>query len=508
MSVETRKVKRQLSFQPTTQEFKYKRHQAPERKVSDGSNLTDTSDSFSGSSFSQESVYSAPPGFGSGQQKFATPVSNKFVSVMSPGQVSMQFAPGHAQPEVAKADAFGNYLNDFYSQMSSQQQTHMNYVNNFAPSPFAFNEDQADLDRFRAFGMESSPYAGNSDTEEGLQTCPVKPQKLDFGSMGSSRNLFGSSKREPLQDQTNSQNSSFTSSGSSELNSFFGQMQSSAQPVKENFINFGSFKPQQERKMEDIPAPFVVTQTKKLYEGKISQPGPRSVMPKKVNEYREKRLAPPSSRTPVSKPSASQSMFRRQQIQLKKELEDSPRSKKCYNSFLQRLKEHEKKGFEFTIFEVLQNIWNDPNKIHWKILMDLADFAKREGKYGDSRVLYKVVSRIQPYAYQGWLEYAKMEEELGNTKKCRKILEAGLKFCHLNENLFVKKIKVEEKSQEYTAIRKSLAKFKKNTNNGCKILIEGALFEARIGNISSARSVLKYLMKGQKSYALVYHEAS
>lgn len=31
--------------------------------------------------------------------------------------------------------------------------------------------------------------------------------------------------------------------------------------------------------------------------------------------------------------------------------------------------------------------------------MDLAEFTKKEGKFEDSWILYKIVTRIQPYAY-------------------------------------------------------------------------------------------------------------
>jgi hypothetical protein len=50
-----------------------------------------------------------------------------------------------------------------------------------------------------------------------------------------------------------------------------------------------------------------------------------------------------------------------------------------------------------------------------------------------------------------------MEEELGNMIKCRDILEAGLKFNKLNENLFLKKIKIEEREGNNNQVRSSLA---------------------------------------------------
>jgi len=76
-----------------------------------------------------------------------------------------------------------------------------------------------------------------------------------------------------------------------------------------------------------------------------------------------------------------------------------------------------------------------------------------------------------------------MEEELGNLEKCRKILATGLKFNKLNENLFLKKIKIEEREGDYKEVRRSMAQLKGVPLDKCwKIMLEGALFEGRVGN--------------------------
>jgi hypothetical protein len=41
-----------------------------------------------------------------------------------------------------------------------------------------------------------------------------------------------------------------------------------------------------------------------------------------------------------------------------------------------------------------------------------------------------------------------------------------------------------------------------------KIILEGALFEGRVGNVKSCRGALSFLMKKCSSYGPVYHEAS
>ena len=88
--------------------------------------------------------------------------------------------------------------------------------------------------------------------------------------------------------------------------------------------------------------------------------------------------------------------------------------------------------------------------------MDLADYAKRESKFKEAKLLFKLVSYLQPYAYQGWLEYAKMEEECGNQNKSKRILHEGLKFSSMNENLFIKAVKVEVRDGFNTRRRVSL----------------------------------------------------
>lgn len=63
------------------------------------------------------------------------------------------------------------------------------------------------------------------------------------------------------------------------------------------------------------------------------------------------------------------------------------------------MKESEKKGFSETIRVVFERILLVPKKVHWKILLDLADFAKRESKFTEAKFLFKLISYLQPYAY-------------------------------------------------------------------------------------------------------------
>lgn len=99
---------------------------------------------------------------------------------------------------------------------------------------------------------------------------------------------------------------------------------------------------------------------------------------------------------------------------MKSEMAETPNSKSKYKHLAREIKDAEKKGFAETVKLVFDKILTIPKKVHWKILLDLSDFAKRESKFNEAKILFKLITYIQPFAYQGWLEFAKMEEECGN----------------------------------------------------------------------------------------------
>ncbi len=102
-----------------------------------------------------------------------------------------------------------------------------------------------------------------------------------------------------------------------------------------------------------------------------------------------------------------------------------------------------------------------------------------------------------------------MEEECGNQGKCRRILRVGLKFSPLNENLFVKALKVEEKLKNYDEVRKMLATLRDSpVERTWKMLLEGALFEGRCKNTAGARKAFRFLIKNFPNYGPIYLEAS
>lgn len=79
----------------------------------------------------------------------------------------------------------------------------------------------------------------------------------------------------------------------------------------------------------------------------------------------------------------------------------------------------------------------------------------------------------------------------------------------MNENLFVKAIKIEEKVKNYEHVRKLLGALKDAPfEKSWRMMLEGALFEGRCGNKEAARKAFKHLFAKCQSYGPIYLEAS
>ena len=76
------------------------------------------------------------------------------------------------------------------------------------------------------------------------------------------------------------------------------------------------------------------------------------------------------------------------------------------------------------------------------------------------------------------------------------MLKRGLIFSPLNENLFLKSLKIEEKEGNISEVRKLISSLKNNRiEDTYKLLLEGILFEGRCGNIKTAQKACKFLCK-------------
>lgn len=105
-----------------------------------------------------------------------------------------------------------------------------------------------------------------------------------------------------------------------------------------------------------------------------------------------------------------------------------------------------------------------------------------------------------------------MEEECGNQEESNSILLKSLKFNKLNENLFVKVVKYEEKKDNIGNIRALVDSVKKHCEGQVeqiwRVLLEGALCEGRLGYREQARKQFQYLMLHCKNNGAVFLDAS
>ncbi len=194
--------------------------------------------------------------------------------------------------------------------------------------------------------------------------------------------------------------------------------------------------------------------------------------------------------------------------QTRQELVESPHSKSKYKEFYRELRNKERESLEAATLYAEQSLQYMPEKMKWRVYLELADLAKRSNDFDKARQLYEEVCRHQPLASQGWLEWSKMEEESGRVKNSLKILREGLKHCHFHEGLLTKAVKQQEKLHDIKAAREMLSVLKyESIDKAWKGVLEGALLEARVGKSGVARQFFKYLMENVSWYGPIYHEA-
>eukprot|EP01006_Ploeotia_vitrea_P028406 TRINITY_DN61110_c0_g1_i1.p1 TRINITY_DN61110_c0_g1~~TRINITY_DN61110_c0_g1_i1.p1 ORF type:complete len:1465 (-),score=160.58 TRINITY_DN61110_c0_g1_i1:327-4721(-) len=198
------------------------------------------------------------------------------------------------------------------------------------------------------------------------------------------------------------------------------------------------------------------------------------------------------------------------------ELVESPTAKLQFKDFLKQLRDSEKSGNSskegFAAAKAFAlNGFDErdlPQKIHWRVCMELADLAKRENLVDEAAYWFHKVNQLQPFASQGWLEHAKMEEECGRLDICQQLLQTGLRFCPYNESLLVKGIKYEEQMSNHSSARGLLSRLKNvRLEKSWKTILEGALFEARAGNVNISRKIFKYLITNIPRHGPIYYEA-
>ncbi|KAI2512860.1 hypothetical protein MHU86_1406 [Fragilaria crotonensis] len=192
------------------------------------------------------------------------------------------------------------------------------------------------------------------------------------------------------------------------------------------------------------------------------------------------------------------------------ELVESPETRAAFKEFYRNFRLNERSSIQEAKEYALKALETGavPEKTHWRVYLELADLAKRSNRFVEARKLYAQVCELQPYASQGWLEFSKLEEECGHMSRCSKILNEGLKYCAISENLLSRAIKHEEKMNNLSRARELLARLKHvGIEKVWRTVLEGALLEGRAGNHAMARRVLKYLMHHVPWYGPLYLEA-
>eukprot|EP00968_Pinguiococcus_pyrenoidosus_P005375 scaffold344_cov235-Pinguiococcus_pyrenoidosus.AAC.1 len=115
---------------------------------------------------------------------------------------------------------------------------------------------------------------------------------------------------------------------------------------------------------------------------------------------------------------------------------------------------------------------------------------------------------MQPCSGQGWVEFAKLEEERGAFDRAAHVLRVGLECCGYNEHLLFRALRLEEKRGNLTGARELLAPLSnERIDQVWRTILEGAALEVRAGNFDIARKVYKYLMAHVGWYGPIYHEA-
>ena len=157
----------------------------------------------------------------------------------------------------------------------------------------------------------------------------------------------------------------------------------------------------------------------------------------------------------------------------------------------------------------LKNFSTIPKDQIWQVFLELTDVAKRENKLIEAQKLLQISIKIQPSAHQTWLEYSKLEEECGKIASALRILAVGLQFSPNCEQIFVKFLKIEEKIGEVSLSRRILgALHNSSIEKNWKILLEGALMEARNNNTDLARHIIHSLISHCSGFGPLYLEAA
>ncbi|KAJ9467817.1 hypothetical protein DIPPA_27935 [Diplonema papillatum] len=165
--------------------------------------------------------------------------------------------------------------------------------------------------------------------------------------------------------------------------------------------------------------------------------------------------------------------------------------------------------------EICQSSW-------WRLCLELAELSKKENPMEAISWLCVVIG-LAPARAIGWIELAKMQEDLDNVDTALALFKAGFITCQGNEKcqltlraLRLLEMHVLPKNQKSatklcrgllgcatSAVLKTM-----EIEKSWKVLLEGALFESRQGNDDKAQAVLMHLATIVPKQGTVFLEAA
>lgn len=190
------------------------------------------------------------------------------------------------------------------------------------------------------------------------------------------------------------------------------------------------------------------------------------------------------------------------------EIPESPTSKQAMKDFYHTFRNKEKESVQEAFQYATASLTWLPMNTHWRIKLELADISKRLNDVQAARKYYEEACNLQPLASQCWQERSKFEEDCGNIRESLQILTLGLQQ-NFHEALLMRAIKQYEKLRDISAARNMLSVLKhKPIDKIWKAMFEGALLEARAGQVQAARELFKFLMENIPWHGPIYHEAA
>ncbi len=246
-----------------------------------------------------------------------------------------------------------------------------------------------------------------------------------------------------------------------------------------------------------VPADFVPVKSKRLLFGKEE--------PKVANTI----VRPVRAIEAGKKPESADEKIKRLGSEL---YADSPRTKDKLKEWALLVKLKEKNGWDEVVKQSLRTILEMRPKSQWRVVAELADMARKANRLKEARAWYTLLRHMQPLYTQQWLDAAKMADDCGRFEEAISLLRLGLRFCPVNEVLFVKLLRIYEKLAMKDKARSLLSGLAQSHTkpeqrmNAVKLMVEGGLFEQRDGNFEASKKLLVYIEGTKENDAIFYAE--